>query len=124
MAKKKMKKGLKIFIIILVLAFVVAGVLISLRFFLNRDKSVQNTYTVNKEIYENVIEISGTVSAAEQQTLNALGDGTVMGVFVKKGDTVKKATSLFSLMILIRFIILKSMITRWQKQSLQVRPAT
>ena len=77
-----MKKGLKIFIIILVLVFVVAGVLISLRFFLNRDKSVQNTYTVNKEIYENVIEISGTVSAAEQQTLNALGDGTVMGVFV------------------------------------------
>lgn len=97
MAKKKMKKGLKIFIIILVLAFVVAGVLISLRFFLNRDKSVQNTYTVNKEIYENVIEISGTVSAAEQQTLNALGDGTVMGVFVKKGDTVKKGDILVQL---------------------------
>ena len=97
MAKKKMKKGLKIFIIILVVAFIVAGVLISLRFFLNRDKSVQNTYTVNKEIYENVIEISGTVSAAEQQTLNALGDGTVMGVFVKKGDSVKKGDILVQL---------------------------
>ena len=97
MAKKKIKKGLKIFIIILVVAFIVAGVLISLRFFLNRDKSVQNTYTVNKEIYENVIEISGTVSAAEQQTLNALGDGTVMGVFVKKGDSVKKGDILVQL---------------------------
>ena len=97
MAKKKMKKGLKIFIIILVVAFVIAGVLISLRFFLNKDKSVQNTYTVNKEIYENVIEISGTVSAAEQQTLNALGDGTVMGVFVKEGDHVKKGDILVQL---------------------------
>ena len=63
MAKKKMKKGLKIFIIILVVAFIVAGVLISLRFFLNRDKSVQNTYTVNKEIYAkaNEIELAKTL---------------------------------------------------------------
>lgn len=97
MANKKMKKGAKIFIIILLLAVFVAGVLISLRFFLNRDKSVQNLYTVNKEIYENVIEISGTVSAAEQQTLNALGDGTVMEVFVKKGDAVKKGDILVQL---------------------------
>ena len=97
MANKKMKKGAKIFIILLFVAVLVAGVLISLRFFLNRDKSVQNLYTVNKEIYENVIEISGTVSAAEQQTLNALGDGTVMEVFVKKGDAVKKGDILVQL---------------------------
>lgn len=47
-------------------------------------------YTVRKEIYENVIEIAGTVSAAKSQTLQSLNDGTVVGVYKKEGDSVKK----------------------------------
>lgn len=51
--------------------------------------SAQTTYTVRKEIYENVIEIAGTVSAAKSQTLKSLNDGTVVGVYKKEGDKVK-----------------------------------
>ena len=94
---KKMKKGVKIFIILLVVAAIIAGLLVGLRFFLHKDKEVVQYYTVNKETYENVIEISGTVSAAQQQTLNALGAGTVMKIFVKPGDKVKKGDILVQL---------------------------
>ena len=95
--KKKMKKGVKILIICACLMVVVAGVLIALRFFLNKGSNQIVTYTVNREVYENVIEISGTVSAAQQQTLNALGAGTVMEVYVKEGDYVKKGDVLVQL---------------------------
>ncbi len=98
MAKnKKMKKGVKILIIFLIVGVVIAGVLVGLRFFLHKDNNQPQYYTVNKETYENVIEISGTVSAAQQQTLNALGAGTVKKVYVKKGDTVKKGDILVQL---------------------------
>jgi multidrug efflux pump subunit AcrA (membrane-fusion protein) len=92
-----MKKRVKIIIIIAVVVVVIAGVLVGLRFFLHKDTSQPQYYTVNKETYENVIEISGTVSAAQQQTLNALGAGTVKKVYVKKGDTVKKGDILVQL---------------------------
>ena len=95
--KKKMKKSVKIILILSIVAVVVAGVLIGLRFFLHKDKNQVQIYTVNKEVYENVIEISGTVSAAQQQTLNALGAGTVKAVYVKAGDTVKKGDVLVQL---------------------------
>ena len=94
---KKMKKSVKIILILAIVAVVVAGVLIGLRFFLHKDKNQVQIYTVNKEVYENVIEISGTVSAAQQQTLNALGAGTVMKIYVKEGDTVKKGDILVQL---------------------------
>lgn len=92
-----MKKRVKIIIIITAVVVVIAGGLVGLRFFLHKDTSQPQYYTVNKEIYENVIEISGTVSAAQQQTLNALGAGTVKKVYVKKGDTVKKGDVLVQL---------------------------
>ncbi|MBO4532502.1 MAG: biotin/lipoyl-binding protein [Treponema sp.] len=94
---KKMKKSVKIILIIAIVAVVVAGVLIGLRFFLHKDSNQTQIYTVNKEVYENVIEISGTVSAAQQQTLNALGAGTVMKIYVKEGDKVKKGDILVQL---------------------------
>ncbi|WP_407426939.1 efflux RND transporter periplasmic adaptor subunit [Treponema sp.] len=52
--------------------------------------SSQTTYVVRKETYENVIEIAGTVDAAKEQTLESLNDGTVVGVYKKEGDAVKK----------------------------------
>ncbi len=94
---KKMKKGVKILIIFLIVSVIIAGVLIGLRFFLHKDTNTVQYYTVNKETYENIIEISGTVSAAQQQTLNALGAGTVKKVYVKKGDAVKKGDILVQL---------------------------
>lgn len=48
------------------------------------------TYTVHSETVENIIEIAGTISAAQEQKLQAAGDGTVTGVYVAAGDTVKK----------------------------------
>ena len=96
-SKKKMKKSVKIILILAIVAVVVAGVLIGLRFFLHKDSNQVQIYTVNKEVYENVIEISGTVSAAQQQTLNALGAGTVMKIYVKEGDKVKKGDILVQL---------------------------
>ena len=95
--RKKMKKSVKIIIICAALAVVTVGLLIGLRTFLHKDSKQNAIYRVNKEVYENVIEISGTVSAAQQQTLNALGDGTVMEVYVKEGDVVKKGDVLVQL---------------------------
>lgn len=51
--------------------------------------SGSETYVVRTETYENIIEIAGTVSAAKEQTLESLNDGTVIGVYCKEGDTVK-----------------------------------
>ena len=62
-----------------------------------RAKASASLYTVKTEIYENVIEIAGTISAAEQQTLQALSDGTVLAVYVEKGDTVKKGDIIIQL---------------------------
>ena len=98
MAKnKKMKKGVKILIIFLIVVVVIAGVLVGLRFFLHKDNNQPQYYTVNKETYENVIEISGTVSAAQSQSLQALSSGTVVGVYVQQGDYVKKGDLLVQL---------------------------
>ena len=57
----------------------------------------KTTYTVREETYENAIDIAGTVSAAQQQTLQALSDGTVISVNVKQGDTVKKGDVIIQL---------------------------
>lgn len=57
----------------------------------NSKQTPQNiTYTVHSETVENIIEIAGTISAAQEQKLQAAGDGTVTGVYVSVGDTVKK----------------------------------
>ena len=53
-------------------------------------KGDEVTYRVRRETYENVIEIAGTASAAKEQTLQAKTDGTVIAVYAKEGDVVKK----------------------------------
>lgn len=63
----------------------------------NSPKSVAVTYTVKSDVYENIIEIAGTVEAADEQKLQALSDGTVLGVYVKKGDRVKKDATIIQL---------------------------
>lgn len=92
-----MKKGIKIIIVSSSAAACIAIVLITARKIIAANKLSSTTYTVKSETYENNIDIAGTVSAAQEQTLQALGDGTVVGVYVKKGDKVKKGDLIIQL---------------------------
>ena len=84
-----MKKSAKIAIGIFCSVLVCGGVVAARRILAAKTENAQ-TYTVRSEIYENVIEIAGTVSAAKSQTLKSLNDGTVIGVYKNEGDEVKK----------------------------------
>ena len=83
-------KKFKIVLILLTVLIVLTGSIVGLRIFLHKPTEANEIYTVKIETYENIIEISGTVSAAQQQTLQALSAGTVVAVNVKAGDYVKK----------------------------------
>lgn len=93
----KKKKVVKIIIIVIAVFSIIFFTLIALRKIINSKTSDNTTYTVNKETYENVIEISGTIAAAQEQTLQALSDGTVLEVNVKAGDSVKKGDTIIQL---------------------------
>ena len=99
MAVKKMKINRKIKFLIIGIASVAAVVviLICVRKIVS-SKNVSNlTYMVKTETLQNVISVSGVVSAAQEQTLQALSDGTVTNVYVKQGDEVKKGKVLIQL---------------------------
>lgn len=91
------KKSVKIAVIIIISFCGILAGLIGLRSVIAKKNKKDVTYTVKKEIYENIIEISGTVSAAQEQTLQALSAGTVIDVCVKAGDFVKKGDILLKL---------------------------
>lgn len=94
----KKSKKIKIIVFSVLGVVVVFGLLFGLRALLNKSgSSSSEVYQVNVETYENVIEISGTVSAANEQKLQAKSDGTVVGVYVKAGDTVKKGDIILQL---------------------------
>ena len=93
-----MKKKIKILLFVIIGIAFVFLILFGLRKLVsNNKKGGQVTYTANKETYENVIEISGTVSAAQEQTLQALSAGTVTAVYAKAGDHVKAGDVLIQL---------------------------
>ena len=92
-----MKKKIKIFLISIISIAVIMAALVILKNVLSSKKTENVIYQANIETYENVIEISGTVAAAQEQTLQALSAGTVTGVFVKAGDKVKKGDVLIQL---------------------------
>lgn len=96
--KLKIKsRKIKILLITLpLLAVIVAGLILTKKI-LSASSLSSTTYTVKSETYENVIEIAGTVSAAQEQTLQALSDGTVVEVYVKQGDSVKKGDIIIQL---------------------------
>ena len=92
-----MKKKVKIIIICAaILAVIIIG-LVVLKAVLGKKSDEKVFYTANKETYENVIEISGTIAAAQEQTLQALSAGTVTAVYVKKGDRVQKGDIIIQL---------------------------
>ncbi len=84
------KKTLRILIIASVLLVLVGAGLFIARSFVVKSSALTETYVVKKEVYQNAIDIAGVASAAQEQTLQALSDGTVMAVYVKQGDHVKK----------------------------------
>lgn len=92
-----MKKNRKFLIIIAGAVVVAGGLIFGVTTIIKKINTKPVYYTVTKEIYENVIEISGTVEAAQEQTLQALSDGTVMAVYVKEGDVVKKGDVILQL---------------------------
>lgn len=84
---KGMKRALAALIAVMAVALIVFGARMAV---VSSRKTDEVTYRVRREIYENVIEIAGTASAAKEQTLQAKTDGTVIAVYAKEGDTVKK----------------------------------
>ncbi|MBO4439062.1 MAG: HlyD family efflux transporter periplasmic adaptor subunit [Spirochaetaceae bacterium] len=90
MEKKRKKRSFfkAFFIIIFILALIGGGLFAARKFFAEK-KTEKTIYVVSKEVYENVIEVSGTVAAAKEQKLQALSSGTVTAVYVKAGDKVK-----------------------------------
>lgn len=97
MKKIVLSKKIKIILICaLILLFIICGLIIT-KALLSTNKTDTTTYSVRSELYENVIEIAGTISAAEEQTLQALSDGTVLGVYVNKGDKIKKGDLIIQL---------------------------
>ena len=99
MAVKKTKINRKIKFLIIGIASVAAVVviLICVRKIVSSKKASNLTYMVKTETLQNVISVSGVVSAAQEQTLQALSDGTVTNVYVKQGDEVKKGKVLIQL---------------------------
>lgn len=93
-----MKKKAKIILIVIIaIVFILIGLTI-VRLLVSSKKTATNTtYTVTQETYRNTISIAGVVSAAQEQTLQALSDGTVVAVYVEKGDHVKKGDVIIQL---------------------------
>ena len=92
-----MKKKIKIIIICAAVLFVLGAGLVLLKTLLSSKGNEKVLYTANLETYENIIEISGTVAAAQEQTLQARSAGTVTAVYVKAGDKVKKGDIIIQL---------------------------
>lgn len=93
----KMKKGIKIGIIAIICLVIALVALFVAKKFMKKTPEGTAIYQVQVETYENVIEISGTVDAANEQKLMAKSSGTVVGVYVKAGDEVKEGDILVQL---------------------------
>lgn len=93
----KSAKKRKIIIITIAAILVIVAAILILRKKISSKSAESSTFTVKSETYENSIEIAGTISAAEEQTLQALSDGTVLAVYVEKGDKVKKGDIIIQL---------------------------
>ena len=92
-----MKKKIKIILICVATLAVIGAGLVVLKAVLSSKGTEKVYYTANVETYENIIEISGTVAAAQEQTLQARSAGTVTAVYVKAGDKVKKGDVIIQL---------------------------
>lgn len=93
----KKNKKIRLTIIFVVTAVMVLVTLLVTKKVIASKSATNTTYTVRQETYEDTIDIAGTVSAANEQTLQAQSDGTVTAVYVKEGDSVKKGDIILQL---------------------------
>jgi multidrug efflux pump subunit AcrA (membrane-fusion protein) len=95
---KKRKKKRPLVMGIIIAALIIGGASF---FFIRKahaaDSEGEAFFTVREELFRNVIDISGNIEAAQQQNLQAAGDGTVEAVYVKEGDRVEAGQLLFRL---------------------------
>lgn len=96
--KRRLPHPLVTVMLLVIAAAVILGsiIILSQRNFRSGRKD-QTTYRVITETVTNIIEVSGTIEAAQTQTLTAAGDGTVTAVYVAVGDRVKKGDVLMEL---------------------------
>lgn len=98
MATPKLNKGFKKRFIIIPVILIVIGIII---FFILKSKGKKDEklppLTVTKETSGNNIPISGYISAARTQLLEAPGEGLVEYVPVKEGQAVKQGDIIFKL---------------------------
>jgi multidrug efflux pump subunit AcrA (membrane-fusion protein) len=87
--KKKKKKKNIIIISIIVLVMLSAVTVIIVDNIRNSSSLEGVTYTVRSETFENEIDVSGYIDAAETQTLYVASDATVTAINVKEGEIVK-----------------------------------
>lgn len=93
----KKKSVIKLIIFLIIFLGLTAAGLFYGRKYLVKKADVSEIYTVRKELYEDVIEVAGTAKAANEQVLQAQNDGTVIAVYVKEGDSVKKGDIILQL---------------------------
>jgi multidrug efflux pump subunit AcrA (membrane-fusion protein) len=93
--KSTAKKRLVLIITVLVLITGTVGIIVFFRF--RRVPERELIYVVREEMYQNVIEISGNIQAAQEQKIQAAGDGIVERVYVREGDRIKAGQPLFRL---------------------------
>lgn len=62
-----------------------------------KTNKINNTYKVFSETFENTIEISGNIEAAEEQVLSVGADGFIQDVYFKEGDVVKKGQTILKM---------------------------
>lgn len=95
-AGKKVRRMRMVIVCVAVVAAAVV-VLVVIRRALSSSGAQDAVYVVRSEVYKNEISVAGTVSAAQEQTLQALSDGTVVAVYVEQGDHVKEGDTIIQL---------------------------
>lgn len=84
-----MKKSVLLLVIPVVLVVVLIIVFVSVKAN-SPGKSEESILTVFSETYENIIDISGNIEAADEQYIYAAADGTIEKINFEEGDNVKK----------------------------------
>lgn len=95
--KKKSKKGLIIGLVFIGVLLAGSAVVVVIHNAQSASVIKNVTYTVVSETFENVIDVSGYIEAAESQSLTVSSSGTAIAVYVKEGDLVKKGDVLVQL---------------------------
>lgn len=98
MSRKKLPKTIVVFLVLFLVASGAAiGSFVVKKTKTSSKETRESTLLVIHETVTNIIEVSGTIEAAQTQTLTAAGDGTVTAVYVTVGDVVKKGQTMLEL---------------------------